>query len=173
VTSKKEINAQRMKALVRLLTRITNSIRRRYRGIYYRFLLSSVGKGCNFGGGIVIQGPQYIQLGERVRINDLVVLQCGPGSTLVIHDDANVSFGAVIMTGEFPVGASGHDRTRHIYESVDIGSGAWIGAGAIVLPGIRIGEGAIVSAGAVVTNDVPPNTIVAGIPARVVRKFNT
>jgi len=46
---------------------------------------------------------------------------------------------------------------------------AWIGAGATILPGVTIGENAIVAAGAVVSRDVPPNTVVAGVPANVVK----
>lgn len=47
---------------------------------------------------------------------------------------------------------------------------AWIGMSAIILKGVTVGEGAIVAAGSVVTKDVPPHTIVAGVPARVIKK---
>ncbi len=50
--------------------------------------------------------------------------------------------------------------------------GAYVGVGAILLPGVTVGECAVVGAGAVVTEDVPPYTIVAGSPAKVVRKFD-
>ena len=52
---------------------------------------------------------------------------------------------------------------------IEIGSDVWLGAGAVVLPGIKIGDGAVVGANAVVTKDVPPMTIVAGAPARFLR----
>lgn len=55
--------------------------------------------------------------------------------------------------------------------SVHIDHKAWVGFGSILLPGVRVGEGAIVGAGSVVTRDVPPWTIVAGNPARVVREL--
>ena len=48
------------------------------------------------------------------------------------------------------------------------GDDAWIGAGAVVMPGVKIGNAAVVGAGAVVTNDVAPNTTVVGVPARQV-----
>lgn len=52
---------------------------------------------------------------------------------------------------------------------ITIEDGVWIGGGAIVLGGVTLGEGCVVGAGAVVTRDVPPNTVVAGNPAKVVR----
>jgi acetyltransferase-like isoleucine patch superfamily enzyme len=56
-------------------------------------------------------------------------------------------------------------------EGIAIEDDVWIGAGAIVTDGVRIGQGAVVAAGAVVTEDVPPHTVVAGVPARVVREI--
>ena len=50
---------------------------------------------------------------------------------------------------------------------------AWIGAGAVILPGVTVGENAIVAAGAVVSKDVPDNTIVGGVPAKVIRRIKT
>lgn len=56
------------------------------------------------------------------------------------------------------------------YEKVFIGNDVWIGAGAIILPGISIGDGAVVGAGSIVTKDIEPYSIVAGNPAKVLRK---
>lgn len=63
--------------------------------------------------------------------------------------------------------------TDLVIAPVRIGPGADIGVGATVLPGVTIGEGAIVGAGAVVTGDVAPGTIVAGVPARLLRRRDT
>ena len=55
---------------------------------------------------------------------------------------------------------------------IHIGKNVWIGSNATVLPGVSIGDGAIVAAGAVVTKDVPENTIVGGVPAKVIRTIS-
>jgi acetyltransferase-like isoleucine patch superfamily enzyme len=60
-------------------------------------------------------------------------------------------------------------RQSPVQATVRIGTDCWLGVRATVLPGVTIGDGAIVAAGAVVTEDVPPNTVVGGVPARVLR----
>lgn len=62
-----------------------------------------------------------------------------------------------------------HDRTRGLYLHTRVGERCFIGARAVLLPGVTVGDGSIVAAGAVVTRDVPPGSIVAGNPATVIR----
>lgn len=118
------------------------------------------------------QGHEGIRVGADVRFNDCVFLQCGGESELIIQDEVTISIGAQIMTGQYPVGPKGHDRSVHKYETVVLEKGAWIGANAVVLPGVRIGAGSIVAAGSVVNRDVPAGVIVAGSPAKLVRRHD-
>ena len=68
---------------------------------------------------------------------------------------------ATLNHGQLP-----ENRHDLLPSPIYIGKNVWIGASAVVLPGVRIGDGASVAAGAVVTKDVPPNTVVGGVPAR-------
>lgn len=65
-------------------------------------------------------------------------------------------------------------KTGYTYKEfakpIHVGRKVWIGANALVLPGVTIGEGSVIGGGSVVTKDVPPNTVVAGNPARVIRE---
>ena len=62
-------------------------------------------------------------------------------------------------------------RQSMSYAPIHIGKNVWIGANATVLAGVTIGDGAVVAAGAVVTKDVEPNTVVGGVPAKVIKKI--
>ncbi|HEX5315865.1 MAG TPA: acyltransferase, partial [Candidatus Kapabacteria bacterium] len=80
-----------------------------------------------------------------------------------IHIDQGtlVAFGVVILA---------HDLSRVLHSDTYIGKNCFIGAHVIILPGVRVGDGSIVATGSVVTKDVEPNSIVAGNPARVIKR---
>jgi acetyltransferase-like isoleucine patch superfamily enzyme len=100
----------------------------------------------------------------------LVMIDSEYPEYIEIEDEASIGPGAIIMAHS---GASPFHQRLNLYskkpEKVKIGKGAWIAAGAIILPGVTIGEGAVVTAGSVVGKDVPPYTVVGGYPARALR----
>ena len=75
-----------------------------------------------------------------------------------------------LITENHPIGAT--QRKSLILNSIVIKRNAWIGAGATILPGVTIGENSIIAAGAVVSKNVPDNTIVGGIPAKVIKSID-
>lgn len=129
--------------------------------------------------------PQY-QIGEH-SYGELHVHAWGDGTTLTIANYCSFAKGVqIILGGEhrpdwvttFPFNVLWHEA-QHISGhpaskgNVVIGNDVWIGTEALILSGVRIGDGAVIGARAVVAKDVPPYAIVAGNPARVLRKrFN-
>ena len=110
---------------------------------------------------------KHTSLGRNVFINHACSFLDLGGIT--IEDEVLISSGVTITSEGHPVDV---DRRKTLVPGeVVVERNAWIGAGATILPGVTIGENSVVAAGAVVTNDVPPNTVVAGVPADVVRKL--
>lgn len=119
-----------------------------------------IGEDCNVCSHCFIEND--VVVGDRVTIKSGVQLWDG----LRVGDDVFIGPNATFTNDK-------HPRSRNIdfvQLTTVIEKGASIGAGSVVLPGIRIGKNAVVAAGAVVTRDVPANTCVVGNPARVMNR---
>jgi acetyltransferase-like isoleucine patch superfamily enzyme len=111
-----------------------------------------IGDRCSIGRGSHIVGHQSIEIGDDVYTGPYVYIT-----------DQNHAYTDVDM----PVG-----RQWPINDPVRIGPGCWLGAGAIVLPGTCLGRNVVVAGGAVVRGEFPDYSVVAGVPARVVRSYD-
>lgn len=173
-------------ALVRGAISFWRTTWERLRRPWWRFCLGALGPGSSIQRGVLIYTPRRVfvgancliargaellsesfestlVIGDRVQINVEVHLDYTGGLTLA--DEVLISEGVIVYTH-----SHGHDpKSRPAAMPLVVGRGAWIGARAIVLPGVaRIGERAIVGAGALVTREVPAGAIVAGNPARII-----
>ncbi|NEO17242.1 MULTISPECIES: gamma carbonic anhydrase family protein [unclassified Moorena] len=111
----------------------------------------SVAAGVSIWYGAVVRGDvERIEIGDRTNIQDGAILHGDPGKPTVLEDHVTVGHRAVI-------------------HSAYIEQGSLIGIGAVVLDGVRVGHGSIVGAGAVVSKDVPPLSLVVGVPAKKLR----
>ncbi|MBP9926416.1 MAG: sugar O-acetyltransferase [Cyclobacteriaceae bacterium] len=111
---------------------------------------------------------KHIKLGKNVFINHACSFLDLGGIT--IEDDVLIGPRVNLTTENHPVDPA--KRKFLNLKSILIKRNAWIGAGATILPGVTIGENSIVAAGAVVTKDVPANTIVGGVPAKMIRQLD-
>jgi acetyltransferase-like isoleucine patch superfamily enzyme len=111
----------------------------------------------------LVTGWGKLRIGDRVFLNNGVFLACC--KEITIGDDVAIA-NEVYITDSDSHGVEGRPVRE---EAVHIGNGAWIGARAIILPGVTIGNRALVAAGAVVTKDVPDDTLVGGNPAKIIR----
>lgn len=132
--------------------------------IRYRRQLLTCGTDCKIWKGAVIHDPELVSLGNRVGIGNNVVIW-GSGNVKIM-DDVLIAANSVITSAGHEVG-NGKYNTTLLKKPIVLQNNVWIGAGVIVLPGVSVGENSIVAAGSVVNHDVPPNVIVAGIPAKV------
>jgi UDP-2-acetamido-3-amino-2,3-dideoxy-glucuronate N-acetyltransferase len=140
-----------------------------------------------FGEGVTVWSFTNLygcRIGDRTRIGSFVEIQRGAviGASckisshaficdgVEIEDEVFVGHGVLFVNDKFPrattdAGAPKSDDDWTLLRTI-VERGASLGSGAVVLGGVRIGTGALVGAGAVVTRDVPPNEVVAGVPAR-------
>ena len=115
--------------------------------------------------------PLFSDFGRHIRIGKGVFINTGAMFTdlggITLEDNVLIGPRANIISVNHPVNPA--QRRGVILSPVVIRKNAWIGANATILPGVTVGENAIVAAGAVVSKDVPANTIVGGVPAKIIR----
>lgn len=111
-----------------------------------------VGDNCHIGRGVLLDLADRIEIGDNVTIS--------MNTALITHVDF----------GHSPLSKIGFSASR---APIRIGVGSYIGAGATILHGVSVGESCVVAAGAVVRRDVTSSEMVAGVPARTIRKLDT
>ena len=153
--------------LVRLLIRRYSLA---YHELEYSFLagkLAGCGKHIFLQPHVRFRYPQHIHLGSHIAIGENTILRGQGGIT--IEDFVLIADNVTIVTSTHQI-----DTLHMVYsyrQSVTIKANVWIGAGAIILPGVTIGENSVIAAGAVVTKNIPANSLAQGIPAKVTRSL--
>ena len=128
--------------------------------------------GDNIGENSVVFAPisgacyDKIKIGNNVFINSNTLFMARGGIT--IEDDVQIAANVQLLTNNHDP----YERQVLLCKPIIIQKGAWIGAGASIMPGISVGKHAIVGASAVVTKDVPDYAVVVGNPARVIKTLD-
>ncbi len=134
------------------------------RGDILRDLFGGLGEGCAVRSPIYLDYGFNVFLGRGVFINNAVML--ADICPIRIGDNTQIGAMAQILAADHPRDPQIRDAGLENGKPVTIGRNCWIGAAALILPGVTVGDDAIVGAGAVVTRDVAPGTTVVGSPAR-------
>lgn len=114
------------------------------------------------GDGCVIMMGAMINIGSAIGEGTMIDMNATLGGRATVGKNCHIGAGAVLAGVIEPPSA----------QPVVIEDGVVVGANAVILEGVRVGEGAVVAAGAIVTKDVPPNTVVAGTPAKVIKEID-
>jgi maltose O-acetyltransferase len=129
----------------------------------------------DLGEGSEIRPPMYCDYGYQIHIGARTFVNFGlmalDVAKIVIGHDVQIGPNVQLLTPTHPTDAQLRRAKWEAARPITIGDNVWLGGGAIVLGGVSVGENAIVGAGAVVTKEVPPNSVVMGNPARVVRSL--
>ncbi|HVX27606.1 MAG TPA: sugar O-acetyltransferase [Parafilimonas sp.] len=138
-----------------------------------RSFLSKI-TGSKIDESVAVFTPLYINYGKNTRIGknvfinfDCVFLDLGG---IIIEDNVLIAPKVSLLSEGHAVAPN--ERQSLVPGRIHLKRNAWIGAGATILPGVTVGENAIVAAGAVVSKDVPSNTIVGGVPAKIIKPID-
>ena len=133
-------------------------------------LFAEIGEGCYIEPPLHANwGGHHVHFGKNVYAN----------FNLTLVDDTHIYVGdytmfgpnVVIATGGHPLLPELREKGYQYNASVRIGKNCWIGAGAIIVPGITIGDNVVIGAGSIVTKDIPSNVLAVGNPCRVLREI--
>lgn len=166
-----ELNSElgRRQALVEALNAIPNS-RTEERRAALGGLLAAIGEEAS------IRSPFYCDFGDGIRIGarTFVNFNCTmlDGAPISVGEECLLATGVQLITATHPIDPAARRAAWEQALPVTLGDGVWIGAGALVCPGVSIGDNSIVGAGSVVTRDIPEGVVAYGNPARVGREID-
>lgn len=136
-----------------------------YESLVKELFCGNIGEGSRVMPGIKVVRGNRVKIGKGVVIMyNCLMMAAG---TITIEDDVQVAANVQLISNNHDF----HDRKILVCKPVVLKKNCWIGAGASILPGVTVNENAIVGAGAVVTKDVAPNTVVAGNPAKIIKRI--
>ena len=129
-------------------------------------MLENCGKNVNIESNATFSSKVTLEDYSGIGINAKIYGTCHIGRYVMMGTDVTIiTRNHRFDRTDIPMMEQGFEEERPVY----IGNDVWIGDRVLILPGVHIGDGSIIAAGSVVTKDVPPYSIVAGVPARKIR----
>lgn len=172
VTSGEELLGKQRKCLEKLYDfNMTRPSELEKREKMLKDMFCEIGEGCyieppfhsNFGG-------KHVHFGKNVYANFNLTLV--DDTHIYIGDYTMIGPNVTIATACHPIMPELREKAYQYNIPVHIGKNCWIGAGAVILPGITVGDNSVIGAGSVVTKDIPSGVVAVGNPCRVLREIN-
>ena len=166
---------QKMTELSNEAMKITSELNNSYHAPEEIKVLMEKLTGREFSEGAYMFPPFYTDCGKNLKIGRNVFIN----SCCQFQDQGGITIGDGTLIGPKTVIATlnhhqnPNKRANLIPKPVKIGKNVWIGANATILPGVTIGDGAVIAAGALVSKDVEANTVVGGVPAKLIKRIQT
>lgn len=161
-----------MELLHKLAFRILTHIQRldiwpmRFRAKMFQWLGETISAETIIAGDVFIHGSKLVTEGD-VQINTGVHIDAH--AEIRLETGVRIAHRAMLLTSTHDIGDETCRAGRPLHLPIRIGAGTWIGARAVILPGVTVAPGCVIAAGAVVNRDTVPNGVYAGVPARLVR----
>ncbi len=131
--------------------------------------------GAKIGKGCFIRGSLQFQEGFNVNIGDDVFINAGccfdTSASITIGNSVSMGYNVTLVTGDHHLGPPERRSGDFNPRPIVIEDGVWVGACATILAGVTIGRGSVIMANSVVGQDIPPNVMVGGFPARAIKKL--
>lgn len=159
--------------IIRISVRVIRSLNRRVSKFIISSQLKSYGLGFRCDQKVSVYGGENIEIGKNNVFNKGVILQSCDGANIRLGNNVTLSYGVKLITGNLSVQSLDVSNKRsHTSNSIVIGNNVWVGANAIILPGVEIVNNIIIGAGSVITSSLKePNAMYAGVPAKKIKSF--
>ena len=133
----------------------------------------SVAKGVSISGRGWIYGRGELIVGENSWLSPGVVIHTHLDAKVEIGSNCDIGPSVEFITGSHEISFKTRRAGKGMASSIKIGDGTWVGARSTIIGGVNVGAGCVIAAGSVVVCDIPENTLVAGIPARIKKTLAT
>lgn len=140
---------------------------RSLRTLFYKIMGASIGKDSIIFRRVEVLYPKGLDIKQNSSVGWFAHLDARGG--INIGSNSSIASYCKIITGSHDVD---DPQFKAVFKPITIGDYCWVGTGATILQGVSLGHGVVVAAGAVVTKNVPPFTVVAGVPAKEIRRRN-
>ncbi len=167
-----EIMAEQAKCLEKLYDfNMTRPLEMKKREAMLKEMFAEIGENCYIEPPLYANwGGRHVHFGKHVYANFHLTLV--DDTHIYVGDDTMFGPNVTVATAGHPILPELREKEYQYNAAVHIGRNCWIGAGAIILPGITIGDNSVIGAGSVVTKDIPPNVVAVGNPCRVLREIS-